>query len=230
MSLWSDFIGNHHSRAAMKPTHYFHAYEAHLERFRGRSVTMVEIGVWHGGSLQMWKKYLGPSAQIVGLDVDPKCGEFEEPQVAVRIGDQADTAFLQGVVDEFGPIDIVLDDGSHRPDDIAASFAVLYPRLDRNGVYIVEDTGTSYMPNYGGGLGRAGTFIETVKGRIDELHATYAPEIEATPFTETTRSVHVYPGLVVFERGRSVDRRVLCTVPDAARRERDPVSWSTPPP
>ena len=223
MSLWSAFAGNLLSRPALKPTHYFHAYESHLERFRERSVTMIEIGVWRGGSLQMWKKYLGPSAQIVGIDIDPECKSFEEPQVAVRIGDQADPAFLQGIVDEFGPIDIVLDDGSHRPDDIAASFAALYPQLERNGVYIVEDTRTSYMPDYDGGLRRPGTFMESVKGRLDELHGAYSSEQESRGFQETTRSVTVYDGLVVFERGRSVESRILCTVPDKARRERDPV-------
>jgi Methyltransferase domain len=222
MSLWSDFSANNHGRSVYKGSHYFPAYERHLARFCGLSVTMVEIGVFDGGSLEMWKKYLGPSAQVVGIDINPACRRHEAAQIAVRIGDQADPAFLQEVVDEFGPVDIVLDDGSHRGADIAATFEVLYPQLERNGVYIVEDVGTSYMPAWDGGLGRPGTFIETVKGRIDELHADYAPELEPTPFSRMTLSLHVYQNLVVFERGRHVDKRGIRTKPDKARIEAPP--------
>lgn len=219
MSLWSEFAGNGYSRPVYKGSHYFTAYERHLARFRNLSVTMIEIGVYRGGSLEMWKRYLGPSAQIVGIDIDPKCKAFEGPQVAVRIGDQGDRDFMQSVVDEFGEIDIVLDDGSHLGPDIAASFEVIYPQMSRNGVYIVEDAATSYLANFGGGLKRPGTFIEAVKDRIDELHAIYAPEIEATPFAETTTSLHVYPNLVAFERGRHVDRRGILSEADEKRRE-----------
>src|SRR4051795_10263780 len=153
MNLWSQFLANSYGRAAFKPTQYFTAYEQHLSRFQGRTVTMLEIGVWHGGSLQMWKQFLGPAAQIVGVDINPDCKEYEEPQIAVRIGDQADQEFLQGVVDEFGPFDIVLDDGSHKQADMNSTFELLYPQLDRNGVYIAEDTITSYLPEYDGALG-----------------------------------------------------------------------------
>jgi hypothetical protein len=220
MSLWGDFIANTFGRPAFKPTQYFTAYERHLARFCGRSVTMIEIGVYFGGSLQMWKKFLGPNAQIVGIDINPDCRTVEEPQIAVRIGDQSDSAFLQRIVDEFGPIDIVLDDGSHEPGDIAASFAVLYPQLDRNGVYIVEDI-LPARPEGEAGLRPEGSFIETVKDRVDELQAAGLPEDlrwrETTAFAELTLSVHVYEGLVVFERGRHVDKRALATTPDKHR-------------
>jgi hypothetical protein len=224
MSLWSDYSANLYARSAFKGTEFFAAYETHLARFCGRTVTMLEIGVSNGGSLEMWKRYLGPSAQIVGIDIDPRCREYEGPQMAVRIGDQSDRAFLLAVLEEFGPIDIVLDDGSHRAEDIAASFDVLYPRLERNGVYVVEDTATSYLAPWGGGIGAEGGFLETVKARIDELHADFVPALGPTPFTELTRSLHVYKNLVVFERGRTVDRRAFRTRPDERRTEGDPVT------
>jgi cephalosporin hydroxylase len=168
---------------------------------------MIEIGCGHGGSLRMWKQYLGPFAQIVGVDIRPVCRKFEEQQVAVRIGDQSDPEFLSAVVDEFGPIDIVLDDGSHRMDHIHASFRALYQRLSPNGVYMVEDLQTAYQDRYGGGLGRDGTFMETFKDLIDELHADYTDgAAEATDFTRSTVSMHVYDGLVVFERGRHLHK------------------------
>ena len=151
MDLWADFLKND-GRMINKWTHYFPAYERHFARFRNLSTTMVEIGCGRGGSLQMWKRYFGPFAQIVGIDIKAVCKKFEgRVKIAVRIGDQADPAFLKSVVDEFGPIDIVLDDGSHQMQHMAASFEFLYPRLQRNGVYMVEDLHTCYSSKFGGG-------------------------------------------------------------------------------
>jgi len=87
----------------------------------------------------MWKKYFGPHAQIVEIDIKDKCKKYQEEQVSVRIGDQSDHRFLAEVIEEFGPPDIVLDDGSHQMDHIASTFEYLYPLLSKNGVYLVED-------------------------------------------------------------------------------------------
>jgi methyltransferase family protein len=209
MSLWGDFL-HHDGRPIHKWTHYFPVYERHLERFRNRSVTMVEIGVGQGGSLQMWKRYLGPLAQIIGLDTNPACSAFEESQIAVRIGDQSDLEFLGRVVEEFRPIDVILDDGSHRMDHLTASFKFLFPQLDRNGVYLVEDLHTAYWDEFGGGYKREGSFIEMVKVLIDELNADYTRgAVAPTPFTATTTSLHIYDSLVVFERGRHVKKEAI---------------------
>ena len=77
----------------------------------------------------MWKRYLGPHALIVGIDVNAECKKFEEDQIQIRIGSQSDTSFLQTVLDEFGTPDIVLDDGSHQMRDVVDTF-----RLDRKSV------------------------------------------------------------------------------------------------
>ena len=96
-----------------------------------------------GGSLQLWKQYLGPFVQIVALDLVDKT-ELEEDQIAVRTGDQSDIGFLQSVIDEFGAPDVVLDDGSHRADHVATTFRYMYDRASPVGVYMVEDLHTAY--------------------------------------------------------------------------------------
>ncbi|MDE2580636.1 MAG: class I SAM-dependent methyltransferase [Rhodospirillales bacterium] len=207
MSLWSDFL-RHDQRLIDKWTHYFPVYERHFGRYVNRPLLFIEIGCGEGGSLQMWKRYFGPGAQIVGLDIRPECAALEERQIAVRIGDQADPAFLDRVLAEFGTPDIVLDDGSHVMSAVTASFRHLYPRTDRNGIYAVEDMHTAYWPQYGGGLRRQGTFIELAKGLIDELNAEFwrgaAPPSD---FSRTTLSMHFYDSQVIFERGRLLPRR-----------------------
>jgi hypothetical protein len=202
MTMWTEFL-THQGRTIHKWTHYFAAYETHFARFVNRPVLFFEIGCGVGGSLQLWKRCLGPFAQIVGLDINEKCTEFQEDQIAVRIGDQTDAKFLGAVVEEFGMPDIILDDGSHRMADVTASFRYLYPRTEPNGVYMVEDLQTAYWEEFGGGAGRQGSFVELCKSLIDELNAYHSREqVPVTDFTKSTMSMHFYDGMVVFERGR----------------------------
>src|SRR5258708_2020512 len=101
MSLWAEFQTNN-GRPIHKWVHYFPIYEQHFGRFRNRTVTFLEIGVFKGGSLQLWKRYLGPFARIVGIDIDPACKALEEDQISICTGDQSDPVFLQSVIDQFG--------------------------------------------------------------------------------------------------------------------------------
>lgn len=209
MTLWSEFLNNN-GRVIHKWTHYFPIYEAHFKRFENRPVTFLEIGCGKGGSMQLWKRYLGPFAQIVGIDVNAGCRAYEEEQIAIRIGDQKDTRFLESVLEEFGAPDVVLDDGSHIMNDIAATFRFLYPRTAPDGVYLVEDLHTAYWEEYGGGLGREGSFIELCKTLVDELNADHARgQIPVTEFGKTTLSMHFYDSVVAFERGRHLCKQAL---------------------
>ena len=202
MDLWQDFLTND-GKLIHKWVHYFGIYERHFSWFRGKSVTFLEIGVSKGGSLQMWQRYFGPLARIVGIDIDPSCRAHEQPGISVRVGDQGDPAFLQEIIEEFGVPDIVLDDGSHQMRHVNATFDLLYPKLPKNGIYMVEDLHTAYWPGFGGGLKREGTFIETVKDLIDELNADHSRgALAPTAFTRSTHSMHIYDSMVVFERGR----------------------------
>jgi SAM-dependent methyltransferase len=204
MSLWAEFLG-HDGRTIHKWKHYFPAYERHFSRYINRPLTFLELGCGLGGSLQMWKRYFGPHARIVGIDIRPECASFEEDQIAVRIGDQADQVFLSALLDEFGAPDIVLDDGSHMMSHMAASFRFLYPRTAPDGVYVVEDLHTAYWDEYGGGLRRPGSFIELCKTLLDELNADWSRgALPPTDFTRTTQSIHFYDSLAVFERGRTL--------------------------
>jgi SAM-dependent methyltransferase len=204
VSLWSEFLNNK-QKTIHKWKHYFPAYEALFNRFVNCPVVFLEIGCGRGGSAQMWKRYLGPHAQIVGIDINLECRKFEEDQIKIRIGSQSDTGFLQAIVDEFGMPDVVLDDGSHQMIDVVATFRYLHPRTSPKGVYLVEDLHTAYWDEYGGGVKRDGAFIELCKGLIDELNADWARDaLPPTDFTRSTLSMHFYDSMAVFERGRKL--------------------------
>jgi hypothetical protein len=211
MTLWADFLNNQ-QRIIHKWTHYFPIYEKHFKNWVYQPLVFLEIGVSNGGSLQMWKRYFGPLAQIVGIDIKPKCRDYEEDQIAIRIGSQSDTGFLAGVIEEFGAPDIVLDDGSHAMQDLAASFEFLYPRISPRGVYMAEDLHTCYWQEYGGGLQREGTFIELTKTLIDRLNADHTRgALPPDDFSRETFSIHIYDSIIAFEKGRHVRKHCPMT-------------------
>ncbi|OGA52930.1 MAG: hypothetical protein A3F74_06975 [Betaproteobacteria bacterium RIFCSPLOWO2_12_FULL_62_58] len=201
MGLYRDFL-THTGRVVHKWTHYFPVYERYLAPWVNRSVTLIEIGCGEGGSLQLWKRYLGPYARIVGIDFNPACKAFEEDQISVHIGDQGDTGFLSRVIEEVGAPDIVIDDGSHIMHHMRASFDYLYPRLSKSGVYIIEDTHAAYWEEYGGGYRAPQSIVEYAKALVDRLNADHARGV-VTPddFTRSTHSVAFYESMIVFERG-----------------------------
>ncbi|CAN7469525.1 class I SAM-dependent methyltransferase [Phyllobacterium sp. LjRoot231] len=205
MSLWQFFL-DHQGREIHKWKHYFPAYERHFSRYRHRPVTFVEIGAGHGGSAQMWKKFFGPLATIISVDIREECAGYGEDQVHMRIGNQADPVFLQSILDDFGTPDIVLDDGSHVAEHQRDTFNFLYQKTARDGIYMVEDLHTAYWPDWQGGLKREGTFIEICKDLIDQLHGDYSSDNPITEFTRTTLSMTIYDSIVAFERG-SIGRR-----------------------
>src|SRR5437899_12826681 len=172
MTLWQDFL-THDGYPIDKWAHYFPIYDRHFSWYANKSLTFLEIGVAKGGSLQMWQRYFGPLAKIVGIDLNPKCKEHEAPGIFVRVGDQSDPAFLQSLIDEFGAPDVVLDDGSHQMHHIVATFNFLYQRLPKNGVYMVEDLHTAYWKEYGGGKDEPGSFVNVAKHFIDQLNADH---------------------------------------------------------
>src|SRR5829696_2278754 len=53
-------VFDHHGRRVDKWTHYPEIYERYFAKFRGTSARMLEIGVFKGGSLEIWRKYFGP--------------------------------------------------------------------------------------------------------------------------------------------------------------------------
>lgn len=202
MNLWQDFLSNQ-GKVIHKWPHYFPVYERHFERWRNTTMLFIEIGVSKGGSLQMWQRFFGPMATIVGIDLDPDCQQHQADNVYVRIGDQSDPIFLQSVLDEFGTPDIVLDDGSHVMAHVQQTFDFLYPKIAKNGIYAVEDLHTAYWPEFGGGTDRPNTFINSCKAFVDKLNARHSRgAIDEDFFSKNTFGMSVYDSVVVIERGR----------------------------
>ncbi len=208
LDLLGYFLTQPH-RSMLRAMHYFPIYERHFRRFVGNPITMFEIGSGQGGSAQMWKHYFGPLARIVTIDIADKA-YLTEPQIHPRRGDQGDPAFLNALVDEFGPPDIVLDDGSHLMKHINASFDVLFPRMSPAGTYLVEDLDGAYWADHGGGLRHPDSFIERAKALVDEMHADYTSgALKAGPYGRGLVNIAFYHALVVLEKSPSINREMI---------------------
>ncbi len=182
--------------------HYIPLYERYFGRFRGTGFRFLEIGVSQGGSLQMWRDYFGADAVIYGVDIDPDCARFNGQSGQVRIGSQADPAFLNAVVDEMGGLDVVLDDGSHQMRHLRQSLSVLFPRLEPGGCYLIEDLHTAYWEEFDGGYREPANFFHTVGEIIEDMHRWYHPYDLTWPgIGDAVSGVHVHDSITVLEKG-----------------------------
>lgn len=189
-------------RVVSKWTHYLRFYEKVLGPYVGQPVRLLEIGVQYGGSLGMWRAYLGEKAVLYGIDIDPLCAERVDPPNQVRIGSQDDPTFLHSVVKEMGGVDIVLDDGSHVATHQRTSFRTLWPRLSPGGVYVIEDLHTSYWKDWEGGYQQPGTAIELVKELIDDMHGWHHPEGERHALREEIGDIVIRDSIVAIHKVR----------------------------
>lgn len=179
--------------------HYFDVYDRHFSKFRNKPVNVLEIGIYSGGSLGMWKSYFGTGCTVYGVDIEESCRAYEAQGVRVFIGDQADRNFWRRFKQDTPKIDIVIDDGGHLPLQQLTSFEELFPHLSPGGVYFCEDI-----------HGIAPGFSAYVSGLSSQLHAgplehDFANNerrlsIKASPFQSAVHSIHVYPFIAIIEK------------------------------
>jgi hypothetical protein len=201
----------HTGNVSSKWGQYLEVYERCFTPYRNRPCKILEIGVQNGGSLQLYQKYFPLAEKIVGVDIDPKCKSVESGNIFVEIGSQADRDFLGDVSDTHGPFDIVIDDGSHIFDHQIASFETLFPLMSPIGVYIVEDTHTSYLPDFDGGVRKPDTFIEYGKFVLDQVNASFFADSESKTkwLADHLYGVSFYDSMVIFERRLKAEPFVL---------------------
>jgi 23S rRNA U2552 (ribose-2'-O)-methylase RlmE/FtsJ len=183
-----------------KWNHYFDIYDRHFHRFRGQSVRVLEIGVYSGGSLDMWRDYFGPKAELYGVDIEPACRVYEASGVKMLIGDQADRNFWRDVRKKIPAIDIVIDDGGHELEQQIVSVEELLPFLRPGGVYLCEDMH--------GAFNRFASYIHGLSHRLNDYSQSKSSADDpkrrlvsiCTPFQSAIGSIHLYPFVTVLER------------------------------
>lgn len=196
-----------------KFAHYLPIYESVVDR--ARPVRMLEIGDFHGGSLQMWREFLHPDSRIIGIDINAKLLRVADSDgVHVRFGGGQGISFLREVAAEFGPFDIILHDGSHTSSQMVESFRGLFSNaLSDGGVYMVEDVNCDYWRPY---RDSSVSFVDFTKALIDAMHSHYQAaagetnfrdghpdrmqEVSVPAITPMLGSIEIYDSIVVVRR------------------------------
>ena len=185
--------------------HYFPIYEKWFKDFRDTDLVFVEIGVYNGGSMQMWKEYFGKKAKIIGIDIDERCKQFEEDQVTIEIGSQEDPEFWNAFKQKYPRVDLLLDDGGHTMNQQIATFMQMFPHIQDGGIYMCEDCHTSYWQSHGGGYKNPKSYIEFMKDLIDVINAFHSRgALPPSYFTMNMGGIHFYDSIVVVEKANRV--------------------------
>jgi hypothetical protein len=193
---------------------YAQHYQRHLQHLKNDSFNLLEIGIGGysragqgGASLRMWKHFF-PNAQIFGMDIQDK-SFVDEDRITTFIGDQSDPASLTGIADKTGTLDVIIDDGSHRSAHVITTFETLFPLLRDGGIYAVEDTQTSYWPEWQGSEDRddPATSMSLLKRLADGLNYEEFVDADYEPSYSDLNIVgmHFYHNLVIIEKGKNAE-------------------------
>jgi tetratricopeptide (TPR) repeat protein len=192
---------------------YAQHYHDHFFPLRHRNINLLEIGIggWNhplrgGASLRMWKAFF-PKGNIFGIDIQDKSA-MEEERIRIFQGSQDDDKFLRSVAADIGNIDIIIDDGSHLNQHVINTFKTLFPLLANDGVYVVEDTQTSYWPKFGGtsaDLNHPNSMLSFFKGLTDGLNyeELLLPGYSPGYFEQHIVAMHFYHNMVFIYKGEN---------------------------
>jgi SAM-dependent methyltransferase len=121
---------------------YTRQYDKLLNDFKDKPIKYLEIGVLNGESIKAFREVFANSTCVLGIDINGDCKKYEnvDNNLFVEIGSATNADFIKTITEKYGTFDIILDDGSHINRDVIKSFELLFPLLNDNGLYIVEDT------------------------------------------------------------------------------------------
>lgn len=160
LHYWTDKSSRHHN--------YLEFYQHLLLPYRDLPLVFCEIGVAGGESIRMWQDWFcSPEAQIYGVDIQERPLAPFDSRVTILTGDATQPNFIFDLTNRTGPLDIVLDDGSHFSKDQKKTLELLWPNLKSGGIYIVEDCHTSWW--YPWTIPDEVSFVHSTKEWIDDL-------------------------------------------------------------
>ena len=186
---------------------FIQLYEKYFTPLRDSKINILEIGVDNGDSLRIWREFFS-KANICGIDIDKK--NFKINNTNILQGDQSDLNFLKSLVSEYKKFDIIIDDGSHQAKHIIASFNYLFNYLSDNGLYVIEDLQTSYIPRYGGSrinLKKKKSSMNFIKSLTDSINyeKNNRPFFKKNKFDGLIKSINFHQNIVFIYKGESVN-------------------------
>ncbi len=205
---------------SIKYDSYFQVYEQVLGQYVGKDITFVEVGIYNGGSLFMWREYFGPRARIIGIDLNPAARQWESHGFEIFIGSQSDPDFWRDFYAKVGRVDVLLDDGGHTNRQQLITVHESLPHIKDGGVLLVEDVHASYMLEFGNPsrysfINFAKHLVDSVNARSSSVAAArndYGQRVYAVSFYESivvlqVDSTRCFPGKFTSNGGVSADSK-----------------------
>lgn len=190
------FDSRRDGRGIWKWEHYFDIYHRHFSRFIGREVHVLEIGIYSGGSLEMWRNYFGPKSRIYGVDIQPECKCYENEFTKIFTGDQGDREFWKTFKEKVPFLDILIDDGGHQTEQQIVTLEEMLPHLRPGGIFLCEDI-------HGKNNGFA-AYMHGIANHLNmHIYSKAGPGFAPTDFQRDIQSAHFYPYVAVLEKNRS---------------------------
>ena len=189
---------------SLKYINYFPIYDTLLKKFRNKKIIFVEIGVFSGGSLFMWRNFFGKKAKIIGVDLNPDIKRFKKYGFDIFVGDQSSKEFWKKFFKKYGKVDVVLDDGGHTNYQQIMTVNNCVPNIKDGGVLITEDVHTSYIKDKWYNPSKH-SFINYSKKLIDDINSRY-PGIKKQKFSlnKYIYSIQSFESITVF----NIDRKL----------------------
>lgn len=199
----SDFL-------SIKYDTYFPVYERLLGGFREKEIILVEVGVFQGGSLFMWREFLGKKARIIGIDLNPGARVWEEYGFEIHIGDQASEGFWNEFFSKIGKVDIVIDDGGHTNRQQIVTTHCAVANIKDGGLLIVEDVHTNYFREFGNPSRYS--FLNFTFRVIDSVNSrSHAMRRLRRIYSDRVYSIQFYESIVAFEIDSSLCKQSVPT-------------------
>ncbi len=145
---------SHTGKVSDKWSLYLQEYDRIFSPYRNQTISLLEIGVQNGGSLEIWSQYFPNAKKFVGCDINPNCAQlrYEDPRITVIVGDATTRETQVKVLEKSETFDLIIEDGSHASSDIIKAFARYFPTLKNGGLFVAEDLHCSYWQEYEGGI------------------------------------------------------------------------------
>lgn len=185
------FKSNNTGAGIWKWEHYFEIYQRHFRGFVNRPMIILEIGIYSGGSLNMWRSYFGKQCHVFGVDIEPACKSYESEGVTIMIGDQKNREFWKTFKDNVAYVDVLIDDGGHKSEQQIVTLEEMLPHIRPGGVYLCEDIH---------GIHRE--LISFACGLVNELNRYNIHGVPSS-FQKCVHSIHLYPYLLVIEKHKN---------------------------
>lgn len=176
---------------------YFSVYDKYLSKFINNEIVFVEIGIFSGGSLFMWRDFFGKKARIIGIDMNPEAKKWEAEGFEIFIGDQSDPMFWIDFFEKIGDVDVIIDDGGHTYEQQIITATSCMARIKDGGVLLVEDVHTSFFSEFG--YPSKYTFSEWAKSKVVDINARFTEtDLPLTNFSRQLDSIHFHESIIVF--------------------------------